>query len=199
MNFFETIKDQVSIYTLLQSIGIQVPRTERGWKIYCPFHDDNKTKSAYVYPDSNSLYCFSCVKGWDVIAFWAEHNEWKVGDKLDYVRAAKDLAAKYGIKIVQEEWETRYTKLGEVKPSAGFADATQRDRILYKQYYGWQISNLLSEMPNRHVDGFWLVVDNIWTSFEEIEVKDDSWNKTLVAWYRDARRDLQGIRESQQK
>ena len=34
----------------------------------CPFHDD-RTPSFYIYPETNSFYCFSCLKGGDLIKF----------------------------------------------------------------------------------------------------------------------------------
>ncbi len=41
------------------------------FKAKCPFHNDNKTKSLFIYPDTGTFYCFgsSCQQFGDVIQF----------------------------------------------------------------------------------------------------------------------------------
>ena len=48
------IKDTLSITEVLQHYGLKVVKKY----IHCPFHDD-KTPSMQVYPDTNTVYCFS--------------------------------------------------------------------------------------------------------------------------------------------
>lgn len=49
---------------------INSPLRKSGKKLVglCPFHND-KNSSFYVYPETNSFYCFGCQKGGDVIKF----------------------------------------------------------------------------------------------------------------------------------
>lgn len=47
---------------------LRVTKYGSKYKALCPFHDE-KTASFYIYPDSNSFYCFGCHAGGDVIKF----------------------------------------------------------------------------------------------------------------------------------
>jgi DNA primase len=49
------IKQKLSILTVLQHYGLQPDRNKR---IRCPFHND-KTPSMQVYPETNTVFCFS--------------------------------------------------------------------------------------------------------------------------------------------
>lgn len=49
------IKEQLSIITVLQHYGLQANRNKM---LCCPFHDD-KNPSMQVYPETNTVYCFS--------------------------------------------------------------------------------------------------------------------------------------------
>jgi len=39
----------------------------------CPFHEDRNPSMRY-YPESNTVYCFSCHRSWDTIAFVMERD-----------------------------------------------------------------------------------------------------------------------------
>lgn len=49
------IKEKLSILTVLQHYNLQPDRNKR---INCPFHND-KTPSMQVYPETNTVFCFS--------------------------------------------------------------------------------------------------------------------------------------------
>ena len=49
------IKEQLSIITVLEHYGIWINRNKM---VCCPFHDD-KNPSMQVYPDTNTVFCFS--------------------------------------------------------------------------------------------------------------------------------------------
>lgn len=51
----QEIKERLSILTVLQHYGLKPDKNKR---INCPFHDD-KTPSMQVYPETNTVFCFS--------------------------------------------------------------------------------------------------------------------------------------------
>ena len=71
------IVDVVSGYVALQ---------RKGGNLFglCPFHSE-KTPSFYVYPDTQSFYCFGCGAGGDAITFAKKINS------IDYPEAVKML------------------------------------------------------------------------------------------------------------
>ena len=58
----------VSIFDVL---GQGHLKSNRPVQIHCPMHTD-RNKSARVYPDTNTLHCFTESKSWDVVAAVAE-------------------------------------------------------------------------------------------------------------------------------
>ena len=69
---------------------VQLKRKGRLYGGLCPFHSE-KTPSFYVYPETQSFYCFGCGAGGDVITFIKKISN------LDYVEAVKMLAARAGM------------------------------------------------------------------------------------------------------
>lgn len=54
-------KDVAKKYVLLKKLG-------RLYIGLCPFHNE-KNPSFYIYPDTNSFYCYGCQKGGNIITF----------------------------------------------------------------------------------------------------------------------------------
>ncbi len=75
---------------------VQLRRSGRMEKGVCPFHNE-KTPSFYVYPDTSSFYCFGCGAGGDAITFMKRISN------LDYVEAVKELAARVGMPLPDED------------------------------------------------------------------------------------------------
>lgn len=74
---------------------VQLKRAGSRERGLCPFHNE-KTPSFFVFPDTNSYYCFGCGAGGDGITFI------KNIQNLDYVEAVKFLAARVGMPMPDE-------------------------------------------------------------------------------------------------
>lgn len=83
------ITDVVGSYVQLRHRG----RTHTG---LCPFHSE-KTPSFFVYPETQSFYCFGCGSGGDVISFIKKINN------LDYLESVKYLASRAGMPMPEED------------------------------------------------------------------------------------------------
>jgi len=57
---------------------LKLRRSGRNYVALCPFHQE-KHPSFYIYPETNSFYCFGCLKGGDIIKFveYAYHYSFK--------------------------------------------------------------------------------------------------------------------------
>ena len=64
----EAIKRGVDLVALVQSRGVALKQTGKGWFGLCPFHDD-KNPSLSVNPDKNLWQCFGCGAAGDAIRF----------------------------------------------------------------------------------------------------------------------------------
>lgn len=62
------------IYNFLDSINHHHKDAETAHKIICPFHDDTRA-SAKVFPNTNTIHCFTCNRTWTVVDAYAQYHE----------------------------------------------------------------------------------------------------------------------------
>ena len=96
--YIEELTRRTDIVELVGSY-VQLKRKGRLYGGLCPFHSE-KTPSFYVYPDTQSFYCFGCGAGGDAITFTKKINS------IDYPEAIKLLAARAGMPEPQEDDKT---------------------------------------------------------------------------------------------
>lgn len=82
--YIEELTRRTDITELIGSY-VQLKRKGRLYGGLCPFHSE-KSPSFYVYPDTQSFYCFGCGAGGDAITFTKKINS------IDYPEAVKLLA-----------------------------------------------------------------------------------------------------------
>ncbi len=186
---FDAIKEQVTIFDVCDLAGVHYHTKVDGHKVFCPFHDDTTTKSGYIYPDTNTFRCFVCARNWDVIDFWAQHNEWwkphkKTGEPtLDVGKAIADLKTRFGIEVVQPTWEQKFFALrGEETTPQGYAGFPLAERVKMRDYYAWTTQLRLREVDKaRRAE----TVDRalaLWDQLDAVDLDTDSWKSDLNRW-----------------
>ena len=78
------IQESVRLLDMLVDDGHTTLNHEVEQQISCPFHGSDSKPSARFYPESNSMYCFTCKKSWDVVSYVME-------EKASSFRSALDL------------------------------------------------------------------------------------------------------------
>lgn len=96
--YIEELTRRTDIVDLIGSY-VQLKRKGRLHGGLCPFHSE-KSPSFYVYPDTQSFYCFGCGAAGDAISFAKKINN------IEYVEAVKLLAARAGMPEPQEDDKT---------------------------------------------------------------------------------------------
>ena len=93
-DFLTELRQRCDIESIVSSY---VPLKRKGRLLggLCPFHNE-KTPSFYVYPETQSYYCFGCGNGGDAITFI------KNIENLDYVEAVKFLCDKCGMSLPED-------------------------------------------------------------------------------------------------
>lgn len=79
-NVTTVANENVSIVTVCQMLGVDLPDdvgSSRSRKVSCPFgelyHSDQGVSAAMrIYPDTNSVYCFSCSTYWTPVSLAAQ-------------------------------------------------------------------------------------------------------------------------------
>ena len=89
--YIEELTRRTDITELIGSY-VQLKRKGRLYGGLCPFHSE-KSPSFYVYPDTQSFYCFGCGAGGDAITFTKKINS------IDYPEAVKLLADRCGLEL----------------------------------------------------------------------------------------------------
>ena len=97
----EYIEELTRRTDIVELVGnyVQLKRKGRLYGGLCPFHSE-KTPSFYVYPDTQSFYCFGCQAAGDAINFVKKINNISSGE------AIKMLAARAGMPEPQEDDQT---------------------------------------------------------------------------------------------
>lgn len=101
--FLQELRDRNDI-TNVVSAYVNLKKAGRLYSGRCPFHNE-KTPSFYVYPDTQSFYCFGCGAGGEVITFT------KKIENLDYIDAVKLLAQRAGMEMPQDSYDDSMAKL----------------------------------------------------------------------------------------
>ena len=96
--YIEELTRRIDIVELVGSY-VQLKRKGRLYGGLCPFHSE-KTPSFYVYPDTQSFYCFGCGAAGDAISFAQKINS------ISYPEAVKLLAGRAGMPEPQEDDKT---------------------------------------------------------------------------------------------
>ena len=96
--YIEELTRRTDIVELVGSY-VQLKRKGRLYGGLCPFHSE-KTPSFYVYPDTQSFYCFGCGAAGDAISFAQKINS------ISYPEAVKLLAGRAGMPEPQEDDKT---------------------------------------------------------------------------------------------
>lgn len=88
----DDLKSQIDIVSLIEEYSIDLETSGDNYIALCPFHPDNKTKSFFVCPATNTWYCFGCKRGSSVFDFIMEieHKSfWEavqfLAEKIGYV------------------------------------------------------------------------------------------------------------------
>lgn len=103
IDFLQELRDRNEITDVVSSY-VNLKRAGRLYSGRCPFHNE-KTPSFYVYPDTQSFYCFGCGAGGEVITFIRKI------ENLDYIDAVKLLAQRAGMEMPQDSYDDSMVKL----------------------------------------------------------------------------------------
>ena len=93
MSAVEDVKNQVDIVDLI-SETVKLRRTGKNYIGFCPFHENTRTPSFVVFPDSGTWRCFGqCSEGGDVFSYVMKR------DGCDFQTALELLAKRAGIEL----------------------------------------------------------------------------------------------------
>jgi DNA primase len=117
MSVTDDIKQRLDIVELINESGVPLRKAGRNFAGFCPFHPNTRTPAFYVFPDTQSYYCFSCHAAGDAFNFvMARQN-------LDFAEALRGLADRAGVQLEprtsqQEHEDAERTRLRQINSDA---------------------------------------------------------------------------------
>ena len=102
-SFIQDLKASCDIEDIVSGY-VKLTRKGKNLVGLCPFHSE-KTGSFFIYPQTQSFYCFGCGAGGDTISFL------KRIENLDYVEAVRLLAQKAGVPVPEDSMDDSSARL----------------------------------------------------------------------------------------
>ncbi len=96
MSAIDEIKTRIDIVDLISESGVRLRGSGRTMTGFCPFHDNKRTPSFVVWPESGLWKCYGeCNEGGDIFKFVMKKEGWDFKETLHY------LAEKAGVELKQ--------------------------------------------------------------------------------------------------
>ena len=84
MDPVEEIKNRLDIVDIV-SETVNLRRTGKNRYSFCPFHDNKRTPSFVVFPETGTWRCFSCNEGGDIFSFVMKREGWDFRQALEHL------------------------------------------------------------------------------------------------------------------
>lgn len=117
MSVTQEIKSRLDIVDIVSEY-VQLRKSGRNYAGFCPFHQNTKTPAFYVFPETQTWYCFgACAEGGDLFSFVIKKEGW------DFKEALQNLARRAGVtleprKPVDEAQQAAENKLVDLLTAA---------------------------------------------------------------------------------
>jgi DNA primase len=96
MSITDDIKQRLNIVDLINDNGVALRKAGRNFSGFCPFHPNTRTPAFFVFPDTQSYYCFGCHAAGDAFNFVMARQGVEFGEAL------QSLAERTGVQLNPE-------------------------------------------------------------------------------------------------
>jgi DNA primase len=117
MSVTDDIKQRLDIVSLVTESGVALRKSGRNFSGFCPFHSNTRTPSFYVFPATQSYYCFGCHAAGDAFNYVMARQGLQFGEALH------TLANRAGVQLEertpqQEQEDSTRAKLRQINGDA---------------------------------------------------------------------------------
>lgn len=175
MDTIEAIKTQVPMSAILTRYNVDFMGGGFAEQLSCPFgHRPDINKSARYYPDSETIYCFTCGKTWDVV------EAVKDAEGVDTATACKFLAEWYNVTV---DAPTYVAKLHVIHKSRKQQDLSE----FAKSVAIMLIKQMREELTQVAVAGYRKELMQMWSKLDNLMISQVLTMGELASWYDDAK------------
>ena len=112
MTVVDDIKERLDIVEIVEQT-VKLRRTGKNYIGFCPFHSNTRTPAFVVFPETQTWRCFGqCNEGGDLFGYMMKREGW------DFNEALRQLAARAGVTLTQQNPETEASVQSQQKLSA---------------------------------------------------------------------------------
>ncbi len=112
MTVVDDIKARLDIVEIVEQT-VKLRRTGKNYIGFCPFHSNTRTPAFVVFPETQTWRCFGqCNEGGDLFGYMMKREGW------DFNEALRQLAARAGVTLTQQNPETEASVQSQQKLSA---------------------------------------------------------------------------------
>src|SRR5215208_5946671 len=140
-------------------------RVGRTWVARCPLPDhEDKSPSFVVYPESNSWFCYGCLRGGDVVEL--ARYAWGY-DKSEVATAVRILLMEFGHEVPQRppSWFARQERQKPIRDAIEEA----RVKVMMLRLWRWIFEPILAEIedPDERVQ----VGNELWATVRPLAIR----------------------------
>ena len=151
----QAVKTTVKMVDVLRMHGIIVPADAQS-QISCPFHGADTHPSARVYAQTNTLFCWTCHKLWDVIAAEMQFTGSSLTDAVDALIVTFVVPVAEQPQSIQRFYThaARYQYGDKLQSTKIVNELGDRFRLYYQSLPDWRLLEHL-------IDYFWQEFDEM--------------------------------------
>lgn len=99
MSVTDDIKQRLDLVSIITESGVALRKAGRNFSGFCPFHTNTRTPAFYVFPATQSYYCFGCHAAGDAFNYIMAQRG------LDFVETLRLLADRAGVQLEERSPE----------------------------------------------------------------------------------------------
>ena len=116
MTVTEEIKSRLDIVDIV-SESVSLRKSGRNYAGFCPFHQNTRTPSFFIFPETQTWRCFgACAEGGDLFSFVMKKEGW------EFKEALKNMANRAGVELEERKPVDKAKKAAQSK-QAGLLQA----------------------------------------------------------------------------
>jgi DNA primase len=165
MSVTDDIKQRLDLVSLITESGVALRKAGRNFAGFCPFHSNTRTPAFYVFPATQSYYCFGCHAAGDAFNFVMARQG------LEFGEALRTLASRTGVQLEertpeQQQEDATRTRLRQINSDAA-------------TYWNHLLTSTQKGQPGRtYIEGRGLTASTIETW--QLGYAPDEWSDLLV-------------------
>jgi DNA primase len=156
--------EKVDIVSLVEEYNIPLEQSGDNYVALCPFHPDNRTKSFFVFPHTNTWHCFGCKKGSSVFDFIMEMEHKSFWEAVHFLAEKVGYADVFSLDSLRKRLDRLETKTEDI----GISKFKEAREIVESQIYK-KMKEAHNKAKFAGKEGI-MRIDSLWKWYDESQM-----------------------------